>query len=254
MQLSDFSLGGIILFLFMVCGALALIAVNDRRFMMRILRVFIFYAVSLFFVTLCLWGVYLIDRWWANALWAFLMALGVTYYLLHKSRLSIRKMFFPLLVGVVVGLGLVQAIMTMTIPYHGIALVAPVVGVAAGLMQISLTSGLKSYIASLRYTKSHYQYMQANGATNKETVMPSVKRGLRAAIIPLLNKMIAPVVIAPPVFMLGLLLTGLAPVPAAIITLGLLLSVFASCILSFAVVLLLSYRVLFDRSGRFILD
>jgi putative ABC transport system permease protein len=253
-QLSDLSLWGIILMVFTLCAALALLALNDRRIVMRVFRVFVFYVLSLSVVTLCMFGLYWSNSWWVNALWCLLMSVGVSYFILYKNRLPLSKMFLPVLMGVMVGLGFVLAVMHLTIPVRPALFVAAVTGIAAGLIQLSLSSGLKSYVASLRYTKSHYQYLQANGASRLETLLPSVRRGLRGSVIPLLNKMIAPIVIAPPVFMMALLLMGVAPVVACVLSLVLFLTAFASSILSLVVTLLLSYRSLFDHSGRLILE
>ena len=42
------------------------------------------------------------------------------------------------------------------------------------------------YLRSLKHTEAHRRYLMANGATHFESIVPSVRRSMRAAVLPML--------------------------------------------------------------------
>jgi len=114
-------------------------------------------------------------------------------------------------------------------------------------MLMSVSEGLKAYLSSIRNTKSHYQYLMANGASNIEALMPSVCRGLRTASIAVLHEMILPVVVTPPAFLCGLLLMGASPLYAGVVTVSLVLSSLFSCLLAVVLSMLLMNKKVFRQ-------
>jgi putative ABC transport system permease protein len=225
----------------------------ERRTLGRMLRVWLYYGISLLLVAVYTWGLLRIDKWWADGLWVLLFTGVIAYIPLKKLHLPFKRAFLPVvgavLVGVAVALGCVS--LAFLRPLH--MLLVPVMAVLAGQLMASLTATLQCYVWSLRHTHEHYCYMVANGATHWEAIFPSVKRSMRAAINPLLRDMTSPVLVVPPMLFCGFLIAGMQPVAAlAFILIIVVVSLIAS-VLASMVALALIDRLLFDRSGRFLL-
>ena len=95
------------------------------------------------------------------------------------------------------------------------------------LLVLQLTAvprGVTAYRRSLLHTEAHRRYLLANGATRLESVVPSVRRALRAAVLPLAVHRVSPVLPLLPVLFFALLLGGwsLAAAVVAVLLLWLL--------------------------------
>ena len=83
----------------------------------------------------------------------------------------------------------------------------------------AIRCGLQTYKRSRLHTREHYEYMMGNGATRLEALMPSVRRALRATLMPILRLWSRPLTAAPLLLLLGMLLCGTNPFAAAVATL-----------------------------------
>ena len=247
MQISDISFWGILLVVVMMVVSVGLFSVIDRRMMMRMVRVLFYYVASIFLLSLCLWGICAVGKWWADALFGLLVTSVVPLLILRKNKLAIKEFYVSVALSVLTGMAIVVLCVYLLMTAHQTLIIVPVVGFTGAVMLMSVSEGLKAYLSSIRNTKSHYQYLMANGASNIEALMPSVCRGLRTASIAVLHEMILPVVVTPPAFLCGLLLMGASPLYAGVVTVSLVLSSLFSCLLTVVLSMLLMNKKVFRQ-------
>ncbi len=75
------------------------------------------------------------------------------------------------------------------------------------------------YLRSLKHTEAHRRYLMANGATHFESIVPSVHRSMRAAVLPMLWQRSSHMPLAMLVLFCTLLLFGATITAALVITL-----------------------------------
>ena len=256
-QQSFFSWWGLLLLLVLVCAAFFVLWLADRRMVHRGLKSMAVMAGQLLVVGFCVWVLGRMNAWWADALLLTLLSVVASVVLLLRLRLPWRRFLLPLLVSMLMGAGAVLAgLLLLLRPWSvaGATMVSvSLIAVLVGHLYVSMGRALQFYVCSLRATQSHYRYLLASGASHIEAVMPSVRRSLRAAVLPSLRQMVAPLMIVPPLLFCGLLLGGVEPVAATVLTLLLMLTQFAASVLSAALLLWLSDRLLFNRQGLFLL-
>ena len=197
MELTDISLWGIVCMLLLTTGVVFLISVIDRRLMARLFRVSLYFTVSMLLVALYMWVLWRIDSWWAHLLWVVISAFSVATLMLREAHLRQYRLTLPVGFSVLGGMGIVTVIVLLLLPTHSLLLVPAVTGVTAAWMLRAASSGLTTYIHSLRHTQEHYRYLLANGATHSEAIMPSIRCSIRAVLIPLLRAMTLPIVLTP---------------------------------------------------------
>ena len=75
------------------------------------------------------------------------------------------------------------------------------------------------YLHSLKHTEAHRRYLMANGATHFESIVPSVRRSMRAAVLPMLWQRSSHMPLAMLVLFCTLLLFSATITAALVITL-----------------------------------
>lgn len=75
------------------------------------------------------------------------------------------------------------------------------------------------YLRSLKHTETHRRYLMANGATHFESIVPSVRRSMRAAVLPMLWQRSSHMPLAMLVLFCTLLLFSATITAALVITL-----------------------------------
>ena len=75
------------------------------------------------------------------------------------------------------------------------------------------------YLRSLKHTEAHRRYLMANGATHFESIVPSVRRSMRAAVLPMLWQRSSHLPLAMLVLFCTLLLFSATITAALVITL-----------------------------------
>ena len=75
------------------------------------------------------------------------------------------------------------------------------------------------YLRSLKHTEAHRRYLMANGATHFESIVPSVRRSMRAAVLPMLWQRSSHMPLAMLVLFCTLLLFSATITAALVITL-----------------------------------
>jgi len=250
MMTVNISYWGVILIVLLLCGMLGLFAVTDRRMLMRILRVLSYYLGSMLLLGAYAWGLVRYGHLWLALLGALFVTAAATGVSLHRSRLAVKRFFVPMFVAQLLGMGIVIICIRLLMGSLPVSATIAIVGIAVGEMIVSGGSAMKTYVGSLQHTQEHYLYLLSNGAKHLEAIMPSLRRCLRASVIPLLQRLTSPLVIAPPVLFCSFLLAGMAPLSAIVLTILLTLCLMSACFFVTVLMLLLVDHILFDRSGR----
>lgn len=97
-------------------------------------------------------------------------------------------------------------------------LLLPVVALVALAVCETLGASVKAYIRSFNNTQSHRYYMLANGASLLESLIPSLRRSLRAAIVPQLRHLGQPLALKAAILFLGMVMGGTEALTSAITT------------------------------------
>lgn len=252
MLISDFSFWGIFATVTLLMCVIGLFFITDRRLMSRLLRVLLYVSMSLAVVALLSWGLLKLTTWWGDLIWTILLTVSVSYFTLRKARLSLRPFFLPLSGSLLIAVGIGFSCLFLLVKVSHTLLVLSVLAVFFAQVIQSVSLSLRTYVSSLRHTQEHCQYLLANGATHVESIMPCVRRSLRASILPSLHVMTAPIILAPPLFYCGLILCGSSPLASAVITLVVMIVGLFVPLLTTLLTIMLVDRFLFDASGRFI--
>lgn len=253
MRIDGVSIWGVVLVLLLAGMALSLFWLVDKRTFSRSLKAMVVMTVQLLLAGVYVWGLYELDSWLVNVAWLMLMSLITAYLCLGRNRLPWMRFLPVVSLSVFAGCLVMGGCMLLAFkPLTFNRLFVPVMAVLVGGLLHSMTLALRTYIISLRYTAAHRMFLQANGATHLEAVMPCVRRALRAALLPQLRSMSSPLLLAMPMLLCGMLICGCEVVPAVVVTLLFMMAGFAATVLSTALTLWLADRKLFDVHGNFI--
>ena len=113
----------------------------------------------------------------------------------------------------------------------------PITAVMVTHLVVAVKETLQTYQRSLTHTEAHRLYMQANGATLLESLMPSVRRALRATVQPQLRTMAQPLLVTMPLLFVGMLLGGVSPATAVVVMILLMMAAFVSTVVAAIVAL-----------------
>lgn len=252
MQFQGISFWGIILVLAFVAMALGVLWMADRKLFSRSLRALTSLVVQLTLAGVYVWGLYQLNNWLVDILWLLFMAAVVGGVCLNRVRLPLQRFLPVMFVSVLAGSAVLGVSLLLLLKQPARYLFVPVMAILLGELLTSGTQALQTYLISLRYTVRHRLYMQGNGATHLEAIMPCVRRALRASLQPRFRSMSSPMLIALPLLACGLLMSG-APVGTAfVVTLFVALASYAAIVLTTVLMLWLSDHYMFDGYGNFI--
>ena len=195
-----------------------LFSMVNRSMMSRLMRGLVFFIGSMLLAGACIWGVCWVDSWWLSLFWMLVVSIVLAVLIHGKvSRLSTSLLWKAVIPSVLAGMIVSVGVILLSL-WRGsnTALFVSLVAIMAGHLYIALPATLQAFMGSLRHTKEHIIYMKSNGATHMESMMPSIVRGLRAAVLPLLRSWISPMVITLPLLLCGLLMAG-TDIPLAVL-------------------------------------
>ena len=139
------------------------------------------------------------------------------------------KLLLPVAVAILVGGFAMAGCLVLCLPCRTFW---PVFGVVVIGLLLSVPRAMETWHRSLKHTDAHRRYLVANGATHLESLVPTVRRALRAAVLPVAWRWSSPIVVAMLLLLLGLLIGGVTPAAAVATTLLLWVAVVAASVLS----------------------
>ena len=230
---------GMVLVLVLLAVATGVLLYVDGRSVQRAMKAFMALLLQMVVVGAGAWAVYRYDSVWIGLLWLVVMLALASLWCMMKSGLKRRNMLVPM-AGAVMGSSVVMG--GATLLCVGGRMLVPVTGVLLGYLLTSVVQMAQTYDSSLRHTEEHRRYLIANGATLLESVMPSVRRALRASVQAQLKQMASPLVVAMPLLFCGMLMGGAQPLLSLAVTLLLMAAAFAASVFSAVLFLVLAER------------
>jgi len=225
----DISFWGVALLVVLLLASVGIFKLTDHREMMRVLKVFGLMTGQVMVIGLGVWLAYKTGAWWADLLWLVLMLVLAGAWILFVMRKQWKQILLSvvaaLATGTLVGGG------TMMLCLSGRFFI-PVMGMIIAHLVVSIIGTLQTYQRSLMHTETHRQYMLANGASLLESLMPSVRRALRATVQPQLRTMAQPLLVTMPLLFIGMLLGGVSPATAVIVMILLMMAAFVSTVVA----------------------
>lgn len=106
------------------------------------------------------------------------------------------------------------------------------------------------YLRSLKHTQAHRRYLMANGATHLESLVPSVRRSLRAAFLPMMWQRSSHMPLAMALLFCTLLLFDTTIAAALAITLMTWAAAIAAAVLAIVLTIWLADRLLFSKEDH----
>ena len=227
LSLSDISVWAVLPVL-LLGAAVVLLHFVDPRFSRRYARAFVPIIAQLLMVAAYAWAVFRLSHWAADVAGYCLLVVVVTG--LHPYG---RRRWLPLLLSVAVAGALAVGCLLLAfkvLPTRTVFVVSSVLLVLH--LVTSTASTLKAFEVSHRVTRDHRIYLLANGATQLESLMPSVRRALRAGLMWQLRHRPTSFVVMLPILMVALLLGGFTPAAALAVTILFALAALGASILA----------------------
>jgi putative ABC transport system permease protein len=231
---SDISFLGVSLLVVLLMASIVIYWLIDRKEMMRVLKVFGLMAGQMAVVGVIIWTVYKANAWWANLLWLVVLIALATGWCLLKMRKTWKQMLMPIIAALTAGTLIGSGVMMLCLSGR---FFIPVTAVVVAHLVVAVKDTLQTYQRSLMHTEAHRQYMQANGASLLESLMPSVRRALRATVQPQLRTMAQPLLVTMPLLFVGMLLGGISPATAVFVMILLMMAAFVSTVVAAIVAL-----------------
>ena len=231
---SDISFGGVSLLVVLLLASLAVYWLIDRKEMMRVLKVLGLMVGQMTVIGVIVWTAYKANVWWADLLWLMVMLALATSWCLYVMRKAWKQMVTPVIAALTAGTLVGCGTMMLCVPGR---FFIPVTAVLVAHLVVAVKETLQTYQRSLMHTEVHRQYMQANGASLLESLMPSVRRALRATVQPQLRTMAQPLLVTMPLLFVGMLLGGVSPATAVVVMILLMMAAFVSTVVAAIVAL-----------------
>ena len=245
----DINVWGVVALVVLWGVALAVSVLADDKVLKRYAKAAMVMVVQMGALGASIWAVFHYDRWWTIGVFVCVLLLLTSVWCLYRIRILWRQLAWPVMCALFGGLAVLGA--ALLVCMNG-KYVIPLYSVLAASLAVSLVETARTYISSLRHTESHRRYLMANGAKHFESLRPSLKRAMRAAIQPELRKMASPLLVVMPMLFCGLLLGGVGPATAVVLFLLLTIANYVSAVLSAVIFLWVADGLLFDKQGNFI--
>ena len=210
-------------------------------------------TVQLFLIGFYLEYLFLWDKLWINLLWILLMIIIASSTALKRTHLPVRTLFMTVSVAFLVSL--------LIIDFYFLGLVVrpekiftaryfiPISGMILGNMLSANVIALNSFYGSLNRERQLYLYLLGNGASPSEALTPFMREALIKSFNPTIASMAVMGLIALPGTMTGQILGGSSPSVAIKYQIMLMITIFASSLISVLLTLWISRKKTFDKYG-----
>ena len=256
MQICDLSVFGTVVLIVASVMCAAFFVLLDRKMVTKLERNSLLSFIQIGMLGAVTWGVYHFNMWWADLIWFTALTLFSSLLLLGRIHCVGSRLLIPVFASQIIGISTAAScliwILSVSHSFFSSHFFVPVVALIASQVHSSLREGIQTYLSSLRRTLSHRQFLLSNGATHLESLIPSVRRALRASLLPFLRIITSPAVLIVPLFYGGMLLGGATPLLAACVLLLLYIASFVAIVVSQVTFLWLSDRLIFDKNDNLV--
>lgn len=199
-----------------------------------------FYLKYMFELNLC----------WLNVLWVVVMAVVASHTIIHRTGLSVRKLLVPITMAMICSIAVIDAyFMGLIVRQENLfeaRYFIPVSGMILGNILSANVIALNTYYGAIRREQTSYLYHLANGASGAEARAPFMREALIKSFNPTIASMAVMGLIALPGTMTGQILGGAAPDVAIKYQIMLMISIFASSLISVLLTLFFCRKRTFD--------
>lgn len=209
-------------------------------------------------VQLFLIGFYLeyLFRWnnlWVNILWVIIMVFVASYTVLKRTKLNIRNLLIPAVMAFFFSIAIID-IYFMGLVVHldnlfDARYFVPISGMILGNMLSANVIALNTFFGSLERERQLYLYLLGNGASRKEALSSFIRDALIKSFNPTIASMAVMGLIALPGTMTGQILGGSSPTLAIRYQIMIMVTIFASSLISVLLTLWATTRKAFDKYG-----
>jgi len=216
-------------------------------------------AVLRMTIQLTLVGLYLevlfeYNNAWINSLWWIIMVIIAAFTITKRAYLTRRFFVIPLAISLVISLAIVDAYflgIVIDLDYFFDArYFIPISGIILGNCLKTNILGLNTFYKTIHQEKVRYRYYLANGATQAEALAPFMREALKTAFNPLIATITVVGLISLPGMMTGQILGGSSPQVAIKYQIMLMISLFASTLISVVLTIIIANRLVFDDYGN----
>ena len=208
-------------------------------------------TVQLFLVGFYLKYMFEWNRWWLNVLWVVVMAVVASQTIIHRTKLPLRKLILPISVALICSVTIIDIYFMGLIVKQDNLFEAryfiSISGLILGNMLSANVIALNTYYGAIRREHTLYLYQLANGATGAEARSSFMREALIKSFNPTIASMAVMGLIALPGTMTGQILGGSSPDVAIKYQIMLIISKFASSLISVLLTLVFCRKQSFDR-------
>jgi len=233
------NLWGLLPLALLVVAAVALVWVADRQTCRRMGRALMVVLAQLALVGGYVWVLRLTSGVWADLLWLVAMAAVAAWLSLGRRRPVAVRRWLSIAGALLVACALPALCIAIALPGR---VFVPVAGVLMGPVALTTAKALQAYEGSISHTQAHIRFLMANGASRLESLTPSFRRALRAAVVAVVKRLLTPVVVAMPPLTGGLLIGGASVGAAVGVSLLFVAALLSASVLATAILLSIAYR------------
>ena len=210
-------------------------------------------VLQLFFIGFYLEYLFEWNNVWINILWVIIMVGVASYTVLKRTRLSQKRLFLSVSVVfffsiVILDLYFLGVVVRLEHLFDARYFV-PISGMLLGNMLSTNVMALNTFYSGVEREKQLFQYLLGNGATLSEALAPFMREALIKSFNPALASMSVMGLIALPGTMTGQILGGSSPNVAIKYQITIMVTTFASTLISVLLTLWLSRKQSFDEFG-----
>ena len=210
-------------------------------------------VLQLFFIGFYLEYLFEWNNVWINILWVIIMVGVASYTVLKRTRLSQKRLFLSVSVAfffsiVILDLYFLGVVVRLEHLFDARYFV-PISGMLLGNMLSTNVMALNTFYSGVEREKQLFQYLLGNGATLSEALAPFMREALIKSFNPALASMSVMGLIALPGTMTGQILGGSSPNVAIKYQITIMVTTFASTLISVLLTLWISRKQSFDEFG-----
>lgn len=211
-------------------------------------------ACQLLVLCLIVWALVKYDSVWLTLLWLVVLSVASALLVVRRVKMRISAFVPPVAAGLlagalIVGSYLLGAVLPVT-DWLGARWAVPVMALLVGHSMTTTIRGLSAYHSALKADEQQYEFLRGNGHDHLHALLPFVRRALQAVFAPTVANLTVMGLFTMPLLLCGILLGGVRPINAFVVTLMLTIGCLASSVISLMVTLWLADRLVFDKFGK----
>ncbi len=205
-------------------------------------------TLQLFLIGFYLKYMFQLNLRWLNLLWVIIMSGVASHTVVKRTKLSMKQLFAPITVSLLCSVLLIDFyFMGLIVCQENLfdaRYFIPISGMILGNMLSANVIAMNAYYGSIRRERTNYLYRLANGASEREACAPFLRDALIKSFNPTIASMMVMGLIALPGTMTGQILGGADPDVAIKYQIVLMISIFASSLISVLITLRLTRKQL----------